>query len=332
MFTSGKLKQNLHAIKADINDTDVNSKFFNIIDLGNIYHIGKHYFGMRGSHLLKPGSAVYGEMLDHNGDIIPLYLVNKSYGNTKGVAALCFEITEKTSQGDAILTIVGTSRDNKTVKWQQRIHIVNDTINKQDEFSSFLDLPFHVPVEVYGLQAEITSGSQQYPLSQSWQTFGTGAYYSIVLRWVNHKYYSVPYYATQSQGFSRYDIITTLSKTADPAISKISRNILDNISHYHIFMFESYTASNGGFLPPAGYPRYYPGRQDVNGNKSGSWYYVGSIDIKNMQTHSLSDEYIYYVINNLKPASTYYFYVAMTTTHTLSSWKNNLWNELNKLE
>ena len=120
-FTSGIIKQYLHNITVDIEDTSDDSKYFQIIDLKTAYPIGRHYFGIRGSLHLKPASEIGCELLDQQDQIVPIYLVNQQYSKLKGVATIGFEITASTIPGDLRLTITGVTRDNKVVRWEKVI-------------------------------------------------------------------------------------------------------------------------------------------------------------------------------------------------------------------
>ena len=318
-FSAGIIKSYLYKQKVDIEDRETNSKYFNIIDLKEVYTKNIHYFGIRGSLLLKPNSEIYGEILDQQGSIIPLYLVNEPYSLIKGVSTLGFEVLSSTVQGDAILCIIGTTRNNKQVRWSKRITIVNEDTQNEEEFGGFIDLPYSIPVEVSGSHCIVDSGSVTDPLSQSWQVTGTGSYFNAKLRFLNHQTYIAPYITTQSQG-SASDYFQSY-----PTTSKLNSHQLRNIDKYHVFVFESKIDGNTQSSPPYD-PNFYP----TNLSQSrGVWYWIDSINVA-QGTASGVAPYIEYTVNLLSPGKQYYFYIAMTTSQTLNRWYPNIWNNINK--
>jgi hypothetical protein len=321
-FTSGIILQNLYKQTVQINDTDYNGKYFQIIDLKESYDRGLHYFALRGSLLLQPGSEIYGELLDQQGQIIKLYLVNEPYSQIRGVPTLGFEITSSTIPGDAVLCLIGTTRDNKLVRWFRTITIVNEDTQNDDEFGGFVDLPGSIPVEVSGSYAIVDSGSSTDPLSQSWNINGTGSYFNAKLRWLNHHTYGSSYIATQSQGsasnyFQSY-----------PTTSKLNNLQLKNIDKYHVFAFSTVMDGTTWSSPPL-FPDYYPSSSTTGGSTKGTWYWIGSVNTP-QGTASGASTYIEYVIPNVPMGKPIYMAVYMTTNYTLDRWTNNVWEKLPK--
>jgi hypothetical protein len=319
MFTNSIVKQNLYKLKVDIEDTEYTSKYFEVVGLQEQYTKGQHFFGLRGSLYLKPGSEIDGEMLDQREQIVPLYLTNYEYNQQTGVASLGFDVTNASVQGDVHLVLVGTTRDNKIVRWQKKITVIKEYTIIQEKYGGFVDLPKSRPVEVYNLTAVCESSSN------------TSSTYNLRLYWGNHNGYTAPFYTTQSQGgTSQYNY-------TDPTQSILNQSQLNNITKYHVFVFAPYTKSTGWHIP-AGWPNYYPYRSDNPGNQSGSWYWVDSIPApQGYPTVKLTDDgaglaklNIDYVIKGLPAGRPYYAYVAMTTDYSMQRWESNFWQLLPK--
>jgi len=306
-FTNGYIKQNLNEWKVDIEDTSENSKYFEVKDLSNIYGIGNQYFGLRGTYYLKPYSEVYGEFLDTYDTIIPLSMVDTNYLSSKGTATLYFPITASSNFGDAQLTLIGTTTDNKTVRWQKSITIINDNIQIPPLYGSTIDLPNYIPVEV--------SGSEGWNDSiNDWkQSSITSSIWDIKIRWKNHLMYPDNVILSQSQGS------VNISSSA-PTTSVIDTYMLNNISEYHVFTFM-------GTSTPTNYPNYYPISNDANG----TWYKVATIPVS-INSGANKNDYIEYVLQQAPPDRTFYFYVAMTTDNTLRNWQNNLWTNIQEIK
>ncbi len=321
---------NLLKMGVSIIDTDYASRYFQIVDLKESYSIGKHYFGLRGSLLLKEHSEVYGEILDQNGNLVPIYLVNNSYANTKGLATLGFEITSSTIAGDLFLCLIGITRENKLVKWIRKLTAVIEYTKNDDDFGGFLELPNNIPIEVSGAFAEVDSGSLTNPFSSSWATTaGTGAFFNVRLRWLNHYNYGASYVGTQSHyiGTRSQGSASSYFQTP-PTLSEITQNTLKNINSYQVFLFSPAYINSRWSAPPS-HPNYYPGVEDKDANQSGTWYWIGTIPVP-YGTASASSTYIYYTIPNLPTGKPYYFYMCMTTPYTLDRWENNRWETFPK--
>lgn len=320
-FTAGTLlKQNLYKKHADIIDSEYSSRYFQVIDLRESYSLGLHYIGIRGSLLLKPNSEIFGEILDQNGTAIPLYLVNQPYAQIKGVPTLGFEIKNTTISGDAVLVLMGITRDNKWVKWSRKISVIIEDTKNEEEFGGFTDLPYSIPVEVSGAYVVVDSGSATDPLSQSWQVTGTGSYSNMKIRWLNHYTYAAPFITTQSQGsasnyFQSY-----------PTLSKLNKHQLQNIDKYHVFMFSPTLDGTTWSAPPLD-PYYYPSSSNSNGSTKGTWWYVGTVNAT-QGTASSAATYIEYSMVSVPVGKPFYIAVYMTTQYTLDRWGNNAWWKL----
>lgn len=127
-------KQNLYKLPILIQDTGVESTYFNIKQLSGVFTGGKNGFLISGTSLLKPGTEILIELIDSSGNSIYTEAIR---GFVEGGARLVsVEVYPDTASGPAILTIVGTALKTNTgvelsevetekpnVRWQKKIII-----------------------------------------------------------------------------------------------------------------------------------------------------------------------------------------------------------------
>lgn len=127
-------KQNLDKLPILIQDTGVESTYFNIKQLSGVFTGGKNAFLISGTPLLKPGTEILIELIDSSGNSIYVEAIR---GFVEAKARLIVvQVYPETSAGSAILTIVGTAikthngqllketdTDKFNVRWQKKIII-----------------------------------------------------------------------------------------------------------------------------------------------------------------------------------------------------------------
>lgn len=128
-------KQNLSNLPVLIEDTGVESTYFNIKQLSGVLTGGRNGFLITGTSFLKPGTQVLVELLDVNGNSIYTEAIRGIVEANSRLVAI--EIYQDTPPGTALLSVVGTARirasDNTTltdvqtsqpnVRWQKKIVI-----------------------------------------------------------------------------------------------------------------------------------------------------------------------------------------------------------------
>jgi len=128
-------KQNLSKLPVLIEDTGVESTYFNIKQLPGVLTGGRNGFLITGTPFLKPGTEVLVELLDVNGNSIYVEAVRGIVEANARLVAI--EIYQETPPGTALLSIVGTARtrvsdgtiltdaqtDKPNVRWQKKIII-----------------------------------------------------------------------------------------------------------------------------------------------------------------------------------------------------------------
>ena len=102
-------KQNLNAVPVLIEDNSQESIYFNIKQLNSYFTGGRNAFLITGTGLLEPNTEIFIEMLDVNGN--PIYLEAVRNFAEAGSRVISIEIYENTPRGPAILTILGTARE-----------------------------------------------------------------------------------------------------------------------------------------------------------------------------------------------------------------------------
>ena len=137
--------------KVDIEDVSYRSKYFTVSDLNESFSAGKNLFSINGSELLKPRTNIILEILDSENN--PLYYeIGKSgyasYLDTTDLV-LSVHVYESTPAGFGKVVLLGTTKDNKTVRWSTNIKINPLTDNSSKviflkeptiEFTEFLSL------------------------------------------------------------------------------------------------------------------------------------------------------------------------------------------------
>lgn len=135
-------KQNLSKLPVLIEDTGVESTYFNIKQLSGVLTGGRNGFLITGTPFLKPETEVLIELLDVNGKSIYVEAVKGIVEANARLVAI--EIYENTPPGTALLTVVGTANfraSNNTrlpaaqtnkpnVRWQKKIIIEPKSNNK----------------------------------------------------------------------------------------------------------------------------------------------------------------------------------------------------------
>jgi hypothetical protein len=132
--------QNLHIYRTWLDDTDPQSKYFQLSQFPEVLTIGKNAFLIHGTQELVPSTELKIELLDSIGN--PVYISPiKNY--QEGLARLVsIEVYKDTSPGLATLTILGeAARDINgnpvpdewkgiyNVRWQRRINISPNLVN-----------------------------------------------------------------------------------------------------------------------------------------------------------------------------------------------------------
>ena len=126
--------QNLNRIPVYIEDRSQESVYFNIKQLNSYFTGGRNAFLITGTGLLEPNTDIFIEMLDVDGNTIYLEAIkNFSEGGSRVIVV---EVYENTPRGSAILTIVGTARQQsngtavpsewikkRNLRWQKKIII-----------------------------------------------------------------------------------------------------------------------------------------------------------------------------------------------------------------
>ena len=125
-------KQNLYRLPVLIQDTGVESTYFNIKQLSGVFTGGRNAFLISGTQYLQSNTEILIELLDSNGNSIYVEAI-KNFVEA-GARLVVMDVYENTPTGVAILTIVGTARirasDNASlptnaanVRWQKKIII-----------------------------------------------------------------------------------------------------------------------------------------------------------------------------------------------------------------
>jgi len=123
-FGKRGLRLNLDTLKVDIEDTTDLSRYFQIIEYNPVFTAGKNLFTFNGSNLLLSNSEIKVECLDSNNNpqYIEFYKSNvKNTDITKFVISI--NIFQETYNGPGKLILVGTTVDNKIVRWTGNIAI-----------------------------------------------------------------------------------------------------------------------------------------------------------------------------------------------------------------
>lgn len=126
-------KLNLAKLSVDIQDTTADSEYFGIKDFDPVLTGGKNAISLAGSDILKPGSDILVEVLDTNGN--PLYIeVGKGKGSVKfrdGVSiVIAIHVQSFVPIGNGKIYIVGTTKDNESVRWSKDITIDSSKQNR----------------------------------------------------------------------------------------------------------------------------------------------------------------------------------------------------------
>ena len=342
MFTSGIVKQYLDKMTVDIEDTSESSKYFEVFNLVELNSVGRHYFGLRGSVYLKPGSEISGELIDQWDRIVPLFLINQEYSNLKGVATVGYEIYTVSVNGELYLTLVGTTIDNKIVRWKKILRASNEIMKEtgREDPGGYMEMP--LPVEVPSLTASVRS----YP-----------GYYAVHLTWPNVRTYiyssslyssSLIYIGTQSQGSASAGIWDW--QTSPPTTSELTDYQIRNMDYYHVFVYAATWRAQdqpANWSLPDGYPDFYYPKSIPESDGNGKWYWATSIPVQNPAivvydygSRPPRDEIPSMVVSTtvnctLAPlpavvGKPYYFYVGVTTPYCINIWEQNLWSSLTR--
>lgn len=127
-------KQNLDKLPILIQDSGVESTYFNIKQLSGVFTGGKNAFLISGTPLLKPGTEILIEMIDSSGNSVYVEAI-RGFAEAKA-RLVVIQVYPETAPGSAILTIVGTASkiqdgkvlkesdtDKPNVRWQKKIII-----------------------------------------------------------------------------------------------------------------------------------------------------------------------------------------------------------------
>jgi hypothetical protein len=126
------LKQNLYQLPVLVQDTGVESTYFNIKQLSGVFTGGRNAFLISGTQYLQPNTQILIEVLDSNGNSIYVEAIKNFVEASARLVVV--EVYEDTPAGAAILTIIGTARlrasdntplptDTSNVRWQKKIVI-----------------------------------------------------------------------------------------------------------------------------------------------------------------------------------------------------------------
>jgi hypothetical protein len=109
----------------DIEDLSYRSSYFVVSDLNSTLSAGKNLFCINGSQFLKDGSDIFVEILDAGG--FPLYyeIANSGFIQYRDTTDLIISVHvyDNVVAGVGKIIIVGTTKDNKTVRWSSNIKI-----------------------------------------------------------------------------------------------------------------------------------------------------------------------------------------------------------------
>ena len=125
-----KRKVNLVDTEVDIVDPSYRSTYFVLSELNSTFTAGKNYFTINGSPLLKKNSPISLEILDSSG--APVYYETGRAGYFSRLDStdiiVSTHVLDDTVDGFGSLTLIGTTTDNKSVKWTSVIKI-NPTLD-----------------------------------------------------------------------------------------------------------------------------------------------------------------------------------------------------------
>jgi hypothetical protein len=119
-------RQDLYKIPVYIQDTGVESTFFNIKQLNPVFTGGRNAFLISGTPYLKPNTQILIEVLDINGNSIYVEAI-KNFVEA-GARLVVIEVYENTPVGVGMITIVGTAAYDSTLAavptdWDNRINV-----------------------------------------------------------------------------------------------------------------------------------------------------------------------------------------------------------------
>ena len=163
-------KYNLLNRTVDIVDTSYRSEYFVVSNLGDSFSAGKNLFTINGSKLLKPKTNIILEILDSKNN--PLYYeIGKSgylsYLDTTDLV-LSVHVYESTPSGFGKIVLLGTTNENKTVRWSTSVKINPSVDNTSKvvffnepsvEFTEFLSLILNESISGESQIAQTVSGS-----------------------------------------------------------------------------------------------------------------------------------------------------------------------------
>jgi len=153
--STGKLKD----YQVYYNDNDATSKFFQISTFPEKFTSGKNSFLITGTELLLPTTPVAIEVLDVNGDALPVEIPDILINGTDRMIVI--NISTDSYYGKGLVTILGQARDVPkqwksvyNVKWQKEV-IINPSLNNETDVVFVNDPKLYV-TEIYDNEGDIS--------------------------------------------------------------------------------------------------------------------------------------------------------------------------------
>lgn len=124
---------NLDTLKVDIEDSDPQSKYFDVVEFKPKLNGGKNSITMNGSELLKKGSKIQIEVLDLKKNPLYIEVARSPIGGIKyrdGVSTvIAVHVQGSTPVGVGEVIVVGETSSGKKVRWRRKVTIDSKITN-----------------------------------------------------------------------------------------------------------------------------------------------------------------------------------------------------------